>query len=303
MSMPQWYSDWIHGAVDVAARSVFFIGGCQKSGTTWVQHLLNGHPEVACHGEGHVTDGLIPHLQGAMNAYNKRQGERSAELGLLLGEPDLLGAARCLSDAMLARALAAKPNPAAVRAVGDKTPEHALNLVLLLRLYEQPRFLHVVRDGRDAAVSGYAHLERTGKLNGQTAASYARFFADHHWVKMIKLARQAGRALGPRFLEIRYEDLHAEPESTIRTILEWLDVDAGDEAVDSCRRAGTFKRLSGGRDRGEEDRSSFFRRGVVGSWRDEMPPDAVAEFERSAGDLLAELGYDLSETVAAPAAR
>ena len=48
---------------DLLGKQVFFIVGCQKSGTTWVERLLNGHPDVRCHGEAYFGPVLMPLLQ------------------------------------------------------------------------------------------------------------------------------------------------------------------------------------------------------------------------------------------------
>ena len=46
---------WIEGQRNIEAlaeRQLFFIGGAPRSGTTWLQLLLDCHPEVSCRGEG-----------------------------------------------------------------------------------------------------------------------------------------------------------------------------------------------------------------------------------------------------------
>jgi hypothetical protein len=55
--------------------------------------------------------------------------------------------------------------------------------------------------------------------------------------------------------------------------------------------SATFEKLSKGRTRGEEDPSSFFRKGVAGDWRDAFTDRDRRVFEREAGDLLTKLGY------------
>jgi hypothetical protein len=48
---------------DLAQRQLFFVGGAPRSGTTWVQHLLNGHPDVSCRGEGHFLQFLAAPME------------------------------------------------------------------------------------------------------------------------------------------------------------------------------------------------------------------------------------------------
>jgi hypothetical protein len=55
--------DALHDAVaHVRQKQLFFVGGAPKSGTTWLQLMLNGHPEISCTGEGHFPDRLLPAL-------------------------------------------------------------------------------------------------------------------------------------------------------------------------------------------------------------------------------------------------
>ena len=38
---------------ELAKRQLFFVGGAPRSGTTWMQHMLDAHPDISCRGEGH----------------------------------------------------------------------------------------------------------------------------------------------------------------------------------------------------------------------------------------------------------
>ena len=88
-------------------------------------------------------------------------------LDVLLTSLDLLGLARVLADRILNGYLqsAAASTTAEISAVGDKSPENALWLPTLNRLYPDARFIHIIRDGRDACISGWFHLRRQGKTD------------------------------------------------------------------------------------------------------------------------------------------
>ncbi|MEM0915429.1 MAG: sulfotransferase, partial [Planctomycetota bacterium] len=66
------YTDQLAELDAVFTKQVFFVVGCQKSGTTWVQNLLDGHPEVRCHGEAYFAPILLPLLGQFAKAYNQR---------------------------------------------------------------------------------------------------------------------------------------------------------------------------------------------------------------------------------------
>jgi len=292
------------------APTPFFVGGCQKSGTTWVQRLLDAHPEVCCRGETHVADLLMPCLLEAAKAYNARQERRetSAGLAIHLESTDVVTTGASLVQAIFARWLADRPIDAGLlKAIGDKTPENALSFSTLGRLFPRSRFIHVVRDGRDAAVSGWAHLKRLGDTGAgldvdarfPCFGDYAEYFAEHHWARFIRAAHASAASMPDRCLEVRYEDLHDEPASEAARLFRFLGATMLDDAtIARCVDAASFERLSGGRSRGQTDTGSFFRKGVVGDWRSTFDDDALDRFERHAGDLLESLNYGRARATA-----
>lgn len=292
MTTPSWYSQWLAAAAAVADRQVFFVLGCQKSGTTWLQRLLDAHPQVCCGWEGHFTDLLALRIQEGVNAYNARQAQRIGGEAMLFRRDDLRATLRMLGDQILTRHLRNAPQPERIRAVGDKTPEYSTAIPILEQIYPGAKYLHIIRDGRDACVSGWFHLHRLGHATRFNSLSeYAEFFARQHWVPYIMAARAAASSAPGRYLELRYESLHHDTAGQTRRIVEFLGVDESDEPIQSCVQAASFETLTGGRSQGAEDRSSFFRKGVVGDWRHHLDDDAVRRFEQSAGDLLRALDY------------
>ena len=287
MNLPPWFRNALAASAAVGEREVFFVLGCQKSGTTWVQQLLDGHPHVCFRGEGHFSDVAGPILEIAVKAYNDEPKTTSRA-----GKPELFSIVRMFADQILAGYLAGCEDPKAIKVVGDKTPEAALAIGALNTMYPGARFVHVIRDGRDAVVSGWAHVQRLGMAERfPTLADYATYFGEHHWVPYITKARQAATALADRYLEVRYEDLHAEPIAHTRRVLEFLGVEVTPKHVSACVDSASFSRLSQGRHRGEEDRLSHFRKGIVGDWINHFDNDALNRFEAVAGDLLRELSY------------
>jgi hypothetical protein len=293
MTIPPWYRASLEASERIASLNVFFIVGCQKSGTTWLARLLDGHPEAACRGEAHFADVLAPMMLQAVKGYT---GVRKT-CGHLDGDA-IWSAVRMLADRILISYVAAHPERT-ITAVGDKTPEGAIAIEALAQMYPGARFIHIIRDGRDGAVSGWAHLKREGNDDRfGDFAEYAAYFAKSHWTNYIGQARRAAAALAGRCLEVRYEALHADAASETRRLLEFLALDASDESVQACLDAGAFERLTGGRHRGEEQPDSHFRKGLVGDWVNHFDAESLAAFESIAGPLMDELGYE--RAVAAP---
>jgi hypothetical protein len=286
MSVPAWYHDALQASAAIGRRDVFFVIGCQKSGTTWVEQLLDHHPRLCCRGEGHISDVAGPLLEHAVKVYNEQNRTNQ-----VLKPVDLLALARSLADRILGRYLSRCDDPVAILAIGDRTPEGAIGMPALTALYPRARFIHVIRDGRDAAVSGWAQVRRVGSNDRfDSLADYARFFADRHWVPYVTRARAAAGRLGERYHEVRYENLHADPAGETRCMFRFLGVSADDVTVRSCVQQASFRALTG-REPGVEDPDSHYRKGIVGDWRNHFDDETLRQFEAVAGPLLAELGY------------
>ena len=91
---------------------------------------------------------------------------------------------------------------------------------------------------------------------------------------------------------VRYEDLSEHPQQTLQDLFIFLGVAATPAVVRHCCAQGAFERVSGGRLCGQEDRGSFFRRGLPGDWRNHFTEAHVRRFKESCGDLLVRLGYE-----------
>ncbi len=285
------YRDKLERVADVLERQLFFVVGCQKSGTTWVQHMLNGHPQVRCHGETYLAALLLPLMQQLIQQHNSHQ--KAGELGLLTRD-EFQTLYATAGGLLFERWL--NGDAETVRAIGEKTPEHALCMPALAEAFPNARFIHVIRDGRDVCVSGWFHNQRKAKPQfAQRFPSldpYIAYTVEQHWVRYITAARAFGEQHPDRYLELRYEQLHEDATDSIRRALTFLGVEDDDDAVSACLDAGAFERLSGGRPRGEADTGSFFRKGVVGDWRQHFSQANRDTFMRHGGDLLRELGYE-----------
>ncbi len=269
-------------------KQVFFVVGCQKSGTTWVQKLLNGHPSIRCHGEAYFGPVLMPLMQQAIQGYNQRQ--KAGQEGLYTTE-DLRELLRVAVGLSFLRWV----GDSDVDAIGEKTPEHALCLKPLSECFPNAKFIHIIRDGRDVCVSGWFHnLRKAGPKFNQRfpdLSDYIRYTISQHWIPYIQHAQAFGSQHPEHYHQLRFEDLHANPEQHTQAMLQFLGVDDGEPAVNACLDAGSFDKLTQGRSRGEEDKSSFFRKGVVGDWKNHFNESHIAAYREAAGDLPAKLGY------------
>jgi len=287
---PEW--ERMHARVRAILRKdLFFIVGCQKSGTTWVMKLLGEHPQIYCTGELCFGPFLLPALRQAVATFNERTRYSDPVLRFTDAQLEYLFATSI--GMLLGNVLGER----AVNCIGEKTPEHALIVPVLAKLFPQAKFVHIVRDGRDAAISGWFYNQ---KLKGAAfrrqfpeLVNYVLLFVQQYWVPYINAARSVARSAPERYFELRYEDLHADLGRVLGPLLRFLDVDASEEVQRRCGERASFEALSGGRRRGECDNQSFYRKGIVGDWKNHFDDLSRAAFERFGGKLLRELGYEV----------
>jgi hypothetical protein len=238
-------------------------------------------------------------LRQAVDLFNGDQvTAKATPLGSITGE-DFTMMLRVTADSTLLRYLRASgKSPDDVQVLADKTPQHVLHWELLRALYPTCKFINIVRDPRDAATSALFHL---AKGDPRPIGEVVGAFIGESWRIHIEAAIAAERRMGSdRFLNVRYEDLHADPDPVIRLCLQHLDVDASDSAVAACREAGSFERMSGGRRRGEVDPGALCRNGLVGDWRNHIPAAVAQAACEQVAALMKHFGY-ANRDIAVPA--
>jgi hypothetical protein len=169
------------------------------------------------------------------------------------------------------------------------------HLPLLERLFPDARFVHLVRDGRDAALSFLAMPEGIVTRTWAHPRDAAGFACQ--WRTELEAAVALGARVGSgRFLEVRYERLAAAPEETVRAICAFAGLPFEPAMLDY---AGNVD-LAG---KPHQQRLAQPPTAGVRDWRAEMAPADVAAFEGVAGDLLARLGYEVAGGGAPPRGR
>ncbi len=279
---------------DILDKQLFFVFGYPKSGTTWVQHLLNGHPEIWCGGESLFTR-FLPLLEDATARYNDQvarinhHNQNTQNYAQFTDENVrflFMNAVGLLLDNLV--------DAASVKCIGDKTPEYLKANELFAELFPEAKFIHIIRDVRDVTVSGwFQNLRLYGdeyKTRYPDLRSYAELCA-REWCDEIEQARLFDRSHPNGYIEVRYEDLQNDPCGAIRRMLEFLDVDASSSMVNRCREAGSFERVAQGRKPGREKPDSFFRKGIVGDWKNHFGQHELDTVMQRSGRLLRELGY------------
>jgi hypothetical protein len=282
------------------------IVGSPRSGTTLLRFMLDSHPEVAIPpetgflllGEHLIGEGsdLRERFADAVTAFPP-EAPSWPEFGIpaesfrreLAGlRPFSIAEGFRLFYRMYA-ARFGKPR------YGDKTPGYSRHLRTIERLLPEARFVHLIRDGRDVAVS----LRLRWFSPGHDVDTQARY-----WQENVLTARAQGAGCR-HYLELRYEDLLRAPEAALRRVCAFLGLSYHPAMLRYHERTPERLREHGARARPDGTllvtREERLRQqemttrppdlSRIGAWRQSLSRDECLRFEELAGDLLRDLGY------------
>ena len=269
---------------------LLLIVGSGRSGTSLISAMIDAHPDVSLAPESHLLPRLLDALPETLTTSSHVDGMVSfigRSKWFEVWKYDLETLRDVLEEALpivradalvmiyrVHAALAGKSR------FGEKTPAYVYSITALADALPSARFIHIVRDGRNVALSfkevdfGSDDLEHT-ILN---------------WQRRVLAGRKMGELLGPgRYLEVKYEDLVVDTEQQLRGVTDFIDLPYSDEML-----------------RYYEDRDSYWTsmsssRKHVSSppkktrdWRDQLSPREHARLELLGSRALRAFGYELT---------
>ena len=152
---------------------------------------------------------------------------------------------------------------------GDKTPEYIYHLPMLRELFPDAKFIHIVRDGRDVALSSYRH----GLMGVQNV-----YMAARQWRDGIFRGKEFEKKLDPnQFLELKYEDFLENPVGIFSRLIDFLQIDDADDKL------LTFISENIGND---------VKSGNYNKWKKKFSRSQRMLYEEIAADALQAYGYE-----------
>jgi Sulfotransferase family len=272
-----------------AVEPPLFVIGVRRSGTTLLRVMLDRNAALAVPDESYFVPQLARRHRGTVDPAgfldDLHRLPTLAEWGV---SPDAV-AARLAPGMTTGQAIGAVFEAYAAergkRRWGDKTPLYMQYLPTLERLFPTARFVHLIRDGRDAALSFLAVPEgimTQGWGHPRDAAGFAC-----QWATEVRAGRDLGERVGPgRYVEARYEALVADTEAELRRICEFAGLEYDEEMLGYVGQTESARKE-------HQRRLNEPPRVGVRDWRTEMSAEERSAFEAVAGDLLAELGYEV----------
>ncbi len=260
-----------------------FIVGHARSGTTWLFDIVTSHPEVAGVFESWMftqSNGFVPllcaHWGDGLLATRQSVIGRHPGLGQLITREEAFETVRSVSTDWLSRALGDGQ-----RFVVEKGP---MDYEIVHELFPDARFIHIMRDGRDVAVSmREASRSWAPEMLPHIGSSFTG--SARLWARELTFIGRLGAAAGDRFFELRYEDLRSDPLPHAREVFEFCGIPCSESQLAEIIAATSFEAKKVG------DRSGFVRTGRVGGWRSRFGLIDALRFHLKAGDLLIANGY------------
>ncbi|MDC0408588.1 sulfotransferase [Flavobacteriaceae bacterium] len=292
-----------------------FIISCPRSGTTWLSKMLNTHKNIFCverrlfgdYADFVFDEGIeTPRLRITLDKYIKsvllHHGlPKSHEFNLM-------------KSFLSAIAKEERKFSGSKISIDKVTPYlNTSNDVLnqLSRFFPKSKIIFLVRDGRDVLTSGVFHwfnkkLEdkslnkfekiRISSFQDNQEFKSRRFFQDkeivqwaNHWVDVMKIIPKA--ALSHDIKIVYYKDLLKDTKKEISEIFDFLEIRKSNHFIDECVKAGSFKIMSNGRERGTEQFNNHIRKGVNDDWRNYFTYEDSKLFNDIAGEMLLKYNF------------
>jgi Sulfotransferase family len=284
-----------------------FIVGSPRSGTTLLRLMLDSHPQLAIPPE----TGFLP--QGLATLFGSDERQRQSFSEAIINFPPEAPGWRDFGierDAFMSELRTITPFHVdeAIRCFyrmyaarfgkdrwGDKTPSYGKHMRAIERVIPEACFIHLIRDGRDAALS----LRDLWFAPGRDMATLAR-----QWRRDICVTRRQSLHCR-RYMELRYESLVLEPETCLREICDFIEIEYDPAMKTYHRRAAARllehqgRTLAGGKVLVTQDERLAQQRltlcppdpSRIFRWRTAMLPAERAQYESIAGGLLRALDY------------
>lgn len=240
---------------------IHFLIGAERSGTTLLRLMLDHHPEIAWCGEfeyaaDQIEDGGgFPEMAGYIAWLQRDRIFRlhGWQIDRSLDYPHLM-------DSFLRQKIGGKS------VIGATVHRH---FPRLLKIWPHARFIYLLRDGRDVAKSSI-----TMGWGGNMWSAMDRWMtAETLWYGLRSSLPE------DRWIEVRYEELIAEPVQTLTHICRFLGVNFDQAMFDYVRTTQTY----------DLPDPSLTRQ-----WRRKLSPEEIRQAEARAAVLLRVRGYELS---------
>ena len=266
-----------------------FVIGCSRSGTTLLYHMILSAGNFAVYRmESHAFTLLEPRFRPLSVSENKRklldawyETRLYQRSGLTPDdlEPRIMSECENGGD-FLRIQMEAICRKQGVERWAETTPEHLLYIRRIKQTIPNALVIHVIRDGRDVALS-WEKLSQIRRLPGDRKR--AAMAAAIYWEWIVNQGRKVGRELGGDYMEVHYEDLVRKPEDVLRKVEPFLEHDLDYNRIRQVAIGSVTSPNTAFKDEASP----------IDRWRRDFTAKDLATVEALVGETLDELGYEV----------
>lgn len=263
--------------------------GLNKSGTTFLQSLLNSHPAIACPGEHHFGS-IWKVLHQGIEAYRRvieDFDQKTARQGVTLSN-DLTAhlAYRGWLESLFQSACVGSETH-----VGLNDNSLDARLDFHADLFPDSKFVFILRDPRDVSVSLFYHRKRTEPGFDVSLSEIAESIS-RKWVEILENVSDFSKEYPGRIEIVRYEDLISnDKQFNLQRILKFLELPTSDHTIEQMFADNDIGKMKKRESSRQNESYGFYRSGKKGGWREELSMRDVARIELTAGKLMRKLQY------------
>lgn len=265
-------------------KPILFIIGAPRSGSSWLHQLIGAHPEVASSEATEIAhfNTYILAVQKIWEKENRNIEERQWKLGLptIWSDEKFLEFQQAFTSEIYSSILEKTPN---AKCILDRHGGYSYSLDLIRSFLPNAKFIHLLRDGREVALSAVSSNAR--KAFGPSDI----YKAAEAWSSYSLAACEAEQFGNDNYFEIRYESLLDKPKETLNELFDFCTIDANPNLVDNIYHKHFNERLS----HPNPDRKDY----KTALWKREMSFWQKVVFNKRAGKTMMKLKYmkDLNE--------
>lgn len=288
-----------------------FVGGASRSGTTVLARSLGLHSQLYAVGEMHFLSALVDvdQLENDIDAAKAQKILAKLyareELSILRDDvtethqqlaDDLLKAHRITTYANLFEIFlndVAQRHSAKIPV--EDTPRNIFYASLLLELYPESRFIEIVRDPRAVLHSQrkrwkirYSEVQGTRAPLQHTLSKMVNYHAitmSHLWRSAVRVGLQLEKH--PRFHSIRYEDLVSNPDTVLKEVCVFLNINFEKAIINAPHTTSSTHKI-------DESTGGFYA-SALNSWRKDLHKGDLGICEYMTSAVAAQRGYVRSE--------
>ena len=266
----------------LSSRRTFFVLGVQGSGTTWTGSLVDANPRAVCLNEPSTFHTLILPILQFQNVRNKKL-EETGRSEFSIHQQTVADLSRTLFAGLFRHY-----DLTDVELLGEKTPENAVGLQHIDRIFPGSQYIWVHRDLRDSLMSRYTVAAKQNP--NLPFLEYAEVYSSKFALPLIDGFKYLMRRRPRQTLAVRYEDILADPVSKLREIYRFLNLPHEDDVLlAALKTTGTASEdATSVADVPVQDPAS---RGKIGMWRRHDSPAFQELYARTMRPLNLDAGY------------